>query len=331
MKRITIKNPIADIVKRFTLGDSIFTIYEPNTRRGKPYLLEVKYPNPLDHSRFVYSDLGFFASIEAAEKKAHSLYKKSKNPYKSQAQRRKFHAMAERGEISQATVGKYDRESEGLDLPERVGNPSGNDNLNEQSFLAEASKYVYRLKGDKKQEYARIQMMHLADNGTLKGFIEEIRLPAHISVPINKKLFSIYRKHLSVNNPRKRQTMRERCEEMIYGKDQEPTFSYYRDVENPSFTKHGRKTFSIPIDNYSSWRKQLFDIANRSIYAGTPQLGFDTQKRLMYGTKQALTSIIKTLIKNERDGAKEIWGTWRDDVYTDDQRKQFYALESLVK
>lgn len=41
-------------------------------------------------------------------------------PYKSDAQRRKFHAMAKRGEISRATVREYDRASKGKRLPERV-------------------------------------------------------------------------------------------------------------------------------------------------------------------------------------------------------------------
>lgn len=35
-------------------------------------------------------------------------------------------------------------------------------------------------------------------------------------------------------NPAKRKTMRERCKEILHGKDQEPTFSYYREAENPN-------------------------------------------------------------------------------------------------
>ena len=41
-------------------------------------------------------------------------------PYKSEAQRRKFHAMAARGEISKATVEHWDKASKGKNLPERV-------------------------------------------------------------------------------------------------------------------------------------------------------------------------------------------------------------------
>lgn len=44
-------------------------------------------------------------------------------PYASEAQRRKFHAMADRGEVSKKTVAEYDRASKGKSLPERVGEP----------------------------------------------------------------------------------------------------------------------------------------------------------------------------------------------------------------
>jgi hypothetical protein len=40
-------------------------------------------------------------------------------PFKSEAQRRKFYAMAERGEIPEATVRKYEEKTKG-DLPERI-------------------------------------------------------------------------------------------------------------------------------------------------------------------------------------------------------------------
>jgi hypothetical protein len=41
-------------------------------------------------------------------------------PYKSNAQRRKFHAMEKRGEISHATVREWDKASKGRKLPERA-------------------------------------------------------------------------------------------------------------------------------------------------------------------------------------------------------------------
>jgi hypothetical protein len=41
-------------------------------------------------------------------------------PYKSDAQRRKFHAMLKRGEIKRSTVEEYDKKSKGKKLPERV-------------------------------------------------------------------------------------------------------------------------------------------------------------------------------------------------------------------
>lgn len=42
-------------------------------------------------------------------------------PYKSDAQRRKFHAMLKRGEISKKTVDEFDSASKGKKLPEKVG------------------------------------------------------------------------------------------------------------------------------------------------------------------------------------------------------------------
>jgi hypothetical protein len=40
-------------------------------------------------------------------------------PFRSEAQRRKFYAMAERGEMSKGKVHEYEKETKG-DLPERV-------------------------------------------------------------------------------------------------------------------------------------------------------------------------------------------------------------------
>lgn len=41
-------------------------------------------------------------------------------PYKSQAQRRKFHALLEQGKISPRVVKEFDVASKGMKLPERV-------------------------------------------------------------------------------------------------------------------------------------------------------------------------------------------------------------------
>jgi hypothetical protein len=46
-------------------------------------------------------------------------------PYKSDAQRSKFHVMKARGEIDPATVAEFDRASKGKQLPERVGTKNG--------------------------------------------------------------------------------------------------------------------------------------------------------------------------------------------------------------
>jgi hypothetical protein len=42
-------------------------------------------------------------------------------PYKSEAQRRYFHAAESRGEIDPKTVKEYDKASKGKKLPEKVG------------------------------------------------------------------------------------------------------------------------------------------------------------------------------------------------------------------
>lgn len=41
-------------------------------------------------------------------------------PYKSEAQRKKFHALAEEGKISKKTVAEFDKASKGKKLPERI-------------------------------------------------------------------------------------------------------------------------------------------------------------------------------------------------------------------
>lgn len=41
-------------------------------------------------------------------------------PYKSEAQRRKFHVLADEGKISQATVDEFDKASKGMTLPYHV-------------------------------------------------------------------------------------------------------------------------------------------------------------------------------------------------------------------
>ena len=46
-------------------------------------------------------------------------------PYKSDAQRRKFHAMENRGEISHATVKEWDKASKGKKLPEKSPKKKG--------------------------------------------------------------------------------------------------------------------------------------------------------------------------------------------------------------
>jgi len=50
-------------------------------------------------------------------------------PFRSKSQRRKFYAMANRGEISKAEVKKWEHETVDKDLPERVGKKKKRRNL----------------------------------------------------------------------------------------------------------------------------------------------------------------------------------------------------------
>lgn len=212
MKKIVIKNPRYYIIKDFTIDEVRFKIYGLWIKRGKPYFMEAIY-RINDH--LTGEDIGFFRTVEDAEKKAltfkiknpyksealpllrnplgttffnkHSISTKrnqsitlwdgnkyhgtkitidgnrhffyfrlkgnkfnniadldnqrmptgtgfhsikdaidylqekvEKNPYKSEAQRRFFHAAEKRGQIPHRIVEEYDKESEGLELPERV-------------------------------------------------------------------------------------------------------------------------------------------------------------------------------------------------------------------
>ena len=44
-------------------------------------------------------------------------------PYKSDAQRRKFHAMLKEGKIKASTVKEFDESSKGMNLPEKARKP----------------------------------------------------------------------------------------------------------------------------------------------------------------------------------------------------------------
>ena len=50
-------------------------------------------------------------------------------PYRSEVQRRKFHAMLGRGEIASSVVDEYDRMSRGRSLPERIRARTGKKKL----------------------------------------------------------------------------------------------------------------------------------------------------------------------------------------------------------
>lgn len=53
-------------------------------------------------------------------------------PYRSDAQRKKFHAMLKRGEISKETVDEWDKASKGKKLPERVKPKKGKRNAKKE-------------------------------------------------------------------------------------------------------------------------------------------------------------------------------------------------------
>ena len=44
-------------------------------------------------------------------------------PYKSNSQRRKFHALLEQGKIKKSTVDEFDKASKGMKLPDKVSKP----------------------------------------------------------------------------------------------------------------------------------------------------------------------------------------------------------------
>ena len=52
-------------------------------------------------------------------------------PYKSDAQRGKFHMLEKEGKISKKTVDEFDKASKGMKLPEKVGDPAGFEDIPE--------------------------------------------------------------------------------------------------------------------------------------------------------------------------------------------------------
>jgi hypothetical protein len=79
------------------------------------------------------------------------------SPYKSDAQRRKFHAMLDRGEISAATVHEFDEASKGMNLPARAAakrvysvKHSGNAAAKSQAHAMSKSKRGVRIRRKKK-------------------------------------------------------------------------------------------------------------------------------------------------------------------------------------
>jgi len=82
---------------------------DPGSRKRRKKRADVEEPNVVLAKMALLNMIGKMASIE------------KEAPFKSQAQRRKFHAMAARGEVSKSTVKKWeDHTPKGKKLPERL-------------------------------------------------------------------------------------------------------------------------------------------------------------------------------------------------------------------
>lgn len=65
-------------------------------------------------------------------------------PYKSEAQRAKFHAMQRRGEISPSVVKEFDQASKGLKLPRKVKKMKDEDSGNQVAPAVQAGLKSYK-------------------------------------------------------------------------------------------------------------------------------------------------------------------------------------------
>lgn len=93
----------------------------------------------------------------------------SKNPYKSKAQERLFHALAAKGRISPDIVAEYDKESTGLDLPERVSNPTTRKAL-EDNIKKRVYNFGYRENFDNTPPFTEKRAEMLISDIILAGF-----------------------------------------------------------------------------------------------------------------------------------------------------------------
>lgn len=91
---------------------------DPGSRKRRKKRADVEEPNVALAKMALLNIIGKLAAIE------------KEAPFKSQAQRRKFHAMAARGEISKKTVKKWeDHTPKGKKLPERIHRKSAEEKL----------------------------------------------------------------------------------------------------------------------------------------------------------------------------------------------------------
>jgi len=107
--------------------------------------------------------------------------------FKSQSQRRKFYAMAERGEISKAEVAKWEKETGKKKLPEKVKKKSlGKTEKKGATSLAEAAAKAYEKVKAKSPPGEGGRFKALTKSIAAKGKVEN---PAAVAAAIGRKKY----------------------------------------------------------------------------------------------------------------------------------------------
>lgn len=96
-------------------------------------------------------------------------------PFKSEAQRRKFHAMADRGEMPRSKVDEYERASKG-DIPERVGDKN--------TRRSEAQERWFNRRGDKEKEEIKKEAKRKARKKLMRAEQRETKQEARSGAPV---------------------------------------------------------------------------------------------------------------------------------------------------
>lgn len=165
MKTIYLQNPehwlrISRFNQPLNIGDVIryngktFTVKDVN---GQVIILHNPRTNKENTTYYGYlEDLGATVKV-------------TKNPYKSKAQQRLFHALAAKGKISSDIVTEYDKESAGLDLPEKVSNPTTRKAL-EDNIKKRVYNFGYRENFDNTPPFTEKRAEMLISDIKLAGF-----------------------------------------------------------------------------------------------------------------------------------------------------------------